>query len=74
MGEAPVVAQYVLNSTSVCEDVGLIPGLAQWVGCRELWGRSQTRLGSGIAVAVAVRCSSDLPPSLCTCICCRGST
>ena len=35
---------------------GLIPGLAQWVGgiwcCRELWCRSQTRLGSGVAVAV----------------------
>ena len=37
------------------EVVGLIPGLAQWVkgpGCHELWCRSQTRLGSGIAVAV----------------------
>ena len=27
----PVVAQQVRNSTSIHEDVGLIPGLAQWV-------------------------------------------
>ena len=26
-----VVAQQVLNLTSVCEDSGSIPGLAQWV-------------------------------------------
>ena len=44
--------------------------------CRELWCRSQRRLGSRVAVAVAVpgveadSCSSDLTPSLGTSICC----
>ena len=27
----PVVAQWVKNSTSIYEDVGLIPGFAQWI-------------------------------------------
>ena len=27
----PIVAQWVKNQTSICEDVGLIPGLTQWV-------------------------------------------
>ena len=40
---------------------------------RELWCRSQTRLGSGVAVAVvsAVSCSSGSAPSLGTSLCCR---
>ena len=43
---------------------GSIAGLAQWVKdwcCCELWCRSQTWLGSGVAVAVlkAGTCSSD---------------
>ena len=39
--------------------------------CRELWCRLQTRLGSGMAVAVveASSCSSGLTPSLGTSIC-----
>ena len=43
------MAQQVKNLTSIHEDVGLIPGLAQ---CRELWCRSQMRLGSGVATVV----------------------
>ena len=38
------------------EDAGLTPRFAQWLKdpcCRELWCRSQMRLGSGVAVAVA---------------------
>ena len=37
--------------------------------CHELWCRSQTRLGSGEAVAVASSNSSDWTPSLGTSIC-----
>ena len=42
------------NPTRNHEVVGSIPGLTQWVKDRELWCRSQTRLGSGVAVAVAM--------------------
>ena len=43
--------------------------------CRELWCRSQSRLGSGVAVAVAVAssCSSNLTPGLGTYMCRRCS-
>ena len=45
----PVVAQQVKNPSSIHEDVGLIPGLAQWVK------------GSSTAISCCIghRCSSD---------------
>ena len=52
--------------------LALLGGLRIWPGC-ELWCRSQTQLGSHVAVAVvqAGNCSSDSTPSLGTSMCCR---
>ena len=45
--------------------LALLSGLRIWC-CHELWWRSQTRFGSGVAVALAQAssCSSDSTPSL----------
>ena len=72
----PVVVQWLTNPTRNHEVA--VRSLASLSGlrirhCHALWCRSQTRLGSGVAVAVveAGSYSSDWTPSLGTSIC-RG--
>ena len=53
--KSPIVAHWLVNLTSIHEDSGSIPGLAQGLRiphCHGLWCRSQTPLTSGVAVAV----------------------
>ena len=68
------MAQWLTNPTRNQEVEGSIPGLASGLRiwhCRELWCRSQTRLGSRVAVAVveAGGYSSDSAPTLGSSIC-----
>ena len=62
-----------MSPTRIHEDV--VQSLASLSGLGILWHRMQTRLRSGIALAVAQAgsCSSDSTPSLGTYICCRCS-
>ena len=68
--EVPILAQWVTNATSIHEDVGLIPGLAEWVKNPVLLCRLKMQLGFLLAVAVAQASSysSNLTPSLGTSI------
>ena len=51
-----IVTQQVTNLTSIHENSGLIPGLAQWIKdlhWHELWWKSQTWLRSCVPLSVA---------------------
>ena len=65
------MAQRVKNPTSIHERSLALLSVLRIQGYHELWYRSQTGLGSCIAVAVvqASGCSSDSTPSLGTSIC-----
>ena len=76
---SPVAAQWVKNLTSIHEDAGFIPGLAEWIGVPALSQAAvlvtdAARLGFGRCCGCGIgHCSSDSTPSLETSICRRCS-
>ena len=72
----PIVAQQVKNWTGIHEDVGLIPGLTQWVKDRALPQaavsfKDAAQIWCGCGCGLAGRCSFNLTPSLGNSICHR---
>ena len=60
--EFPLLLNRLSTQCCLCEDVGSIPGLAQWIKDGfKLWHRSQMWLGSGAAVAEATAAAPTQP-------------